>query len=333
MHHHLTIRTLLYRIATTLAFSTALAAAFMMFKHHERNQYLQRMISQSLSTRRCLSRDDTVLTLARNIFNQTNNVDGVSPEKLDWYDRWESTSWFNMSSSVALKYGAFGVHGHYVFGPCGTMSRLLLNSLWQLGVPARKLQLLDNAEGRGGGHTLVEYEDAGKWKVIATSDSSFVWRNKNGAIADVSEIQQQPSVFAQIYAQQPRYPYLFDNPQHLNWTRFPHWVRASLSTIFSEEQLRSWTTPSLYEQPRLLLFYLFVMLFIASSTWALQLRDQRKLVAQHTPLRASYNSAHRCLRKPDSDLRSSRELKTSAIISAQLPLESEAQFDEESTLF
>ncbi len=210
------IRPWLYRFTIVMCFLSATASAYMIWKTTERNAYVKSFMHSSLDSKKLSNRDDTVLAISRTIYALTNNKYGTDPASMDWYDRFESTFFFNMSSTVALKYRSFGVHGHYVFGPCGTMSRLLLNTLWDLNIPARKLQLLNNSNGKGGGHTLVEYFDEGKWKVVAVSDSSFVWRNAEGQIASVAEIQHDPAVFSQIYAYQANYPYLFDNPKHFN---------------------------------------------------------------------------------------------------------------------
>lgn len=233
-----------------------IASVFMYIKMQERTSYMNALIKVSISNHQCLTRDDTVRALSQAIYNLTNNDHGVELSKLDWYERFESTFFFNMTSTVALKYGGYGVRGHYVFGPCGTMSRTLLNALWVLDIPARKLQLLNNDQGKGGGHTMVEYEDNGKWKVIAPSDNAFVWRNEKGEIASVEEIRSNPAIFQQVYTDNPSFPYLFDNPKHLNWTKVPEWIQTIVKSLLGEERFNALETPVLYDHPRHLIFYL-----------------------------------------------------------------------------
>lgn len=231
------------------------SSVFVYIKVQERNAYMHGFITVSLSNKTLLTRDDTVLTLANSIYSLTKNDYGVELQKMDWYERFESTFFFNMSSTVALKYGGYGVRGHYVFGPCGTMSRTLLNALWDLDIPARKLQLLNNQYGKGGGHTMVEYFDNGKWKVIAPSDQAQIWRNQKGEIASVAEIQSDRAIFNQVYERYPQFPYLFDNPRHINWSKLPVWVQESIKTILGEERFNTMETPRWYDHPRQAIFY------------------------------------------------------------------------------
>ncbi len=273
-----------------------------MYKQHERAEYMKAFLHGAFYNSAARTLDDTVLTLARSIYSITNNKFGVEVKSMDWYDDLESRYFFNMSSTVALKYGTYGVRGHYVFGPCGTMSRLLMNSLWQLDIPARKLQLLNNEQGKGGGHTLVEYKDGEKWKVIAVSDNAFVWRNSVGEIASVDEIQHQAGVFNQIYAQHPTYPYLFDNPKHLNWTKVPKWIQNVLKNTIGTERMSAIETPQIYDRPRLLLLYLSLGLFIISMTASLQLRASLRKSEKSPSLRDSAIAMHRSMHCPPHDL-------------------------------
>ncbi len=265
----------------------------MIRKKAERQAYMNSFLSGVFANSCPKTTDDTVQAISHAIHAITNNPYGVEAAKMDWYEDLESRYFFNMTATVALKYGTYGVRGHYVFGPCGTMSRLLLNSLWELNIPARKLQLLNNEQGKGGGHTLVEYLDGDKWKVIAVSDSSFVWRNKAGEIASVKEIQHEAGVFEQIYATHPDYPYLFDNAQHLNWAKVPSWITSILRSTIGESAMQQIETPRIYEHPRHLLLLCFVGLFIVSSIISLQLSANLKEQDKRDALKASVRALHR----------------------------------------
>ncbi|MBL7999775.1 MAG: hypothetical protein JNL32_14210 [Candidatus Kapabacteria bacterium] len=152
------------------------------------------------------------------------------------------------------------------------MSRTLLNALWDLEIPARKLQLMKNSEGKGGGHTLVEYYDGGKWKVIAPSDSAFVWRNKHGEIATAQEIQESKAIFSQIYVTHPSFNYLFDNPRNINWDKLPTWMIPIIKFTLGNELFNSMQTPRLYDMPRHALLYFFLACTLIGSLSIIILR-------------------------------------------------------------
>jgi hypothetical protein len=239
-----------------------LATVLFSIKLHERNLYIESFIDYTLSDKNLTTREDTVLTLAKAIYNKTNH--GIKSEKLSWYEYVESTFYFNMTSTVALKHGGYGVIGHKVFGPCGTMSRVLANVLWDLDIPARKLQLTKNIEGKGG-HTMIEYFDKGSWRVIATSDNAFVWRNQYGEVATADEIRTSPSIFNQIFEQQKNYPYRFDDSRHVNWSKLPAPVVNTIRWLIGEETFSSIGTPAFYDQPRNVFLYTSITLLLCST--------------------------------------------------------------------
>ena len=184
---------------------------------------------------------------------------GINKQDLDWYSRIESTSFFNLTSAVSLKYEGYGIIGHSVFGPCGTMSRTLLNALWKLNIPARKLILVDNELGKGGGHTMIEFQYNGSWRVLSPSDNSFVWRTENGEIATASQIKNNPIIFSQIYKEKPNYPYLFDNYKNIRWKKFPNLITSIIKIVVGEKKFNSMETPRLYDLPRTLFLYYFIL--------------------------------------------------------------------------
>jgi hypothetical protein len=243
------MKRLAYRISAALCLLSALAAVFFYTKVRERRAEIGSLIERVVEERGLERRADIAIAMSEAIYRETS--DGIEMKDLSLYDRLESTSFFNVTSAVALKHHGFGILGHDVYGPCGTMTRITLNALWQLGIPARKLQLLPNARGQGGGHTMIEFmDDDGRWCVLSPSDSTFVWRNREGAIATVAEIQNDREVFAQIYERYPEYPYLFDNPMNIRWEKLPKAAQGVLRMVMGPEAFRKATTPRLYDLPR-----------------------------------------------------------------------------------
>jgi hypothetical protein len=228
-----------------------IAFAFLLTKVGEANLLLDNLIEANVTDQGLTDRGEIAIALAQEIYERTNR--GLPSEDLDLFCRLESESFFGVSAGGSLKYGFYGVYGNPQFGPCGTMSRTLLNALWKLDIPARKLQLFDNEEGKGGGHTMVEFYHDGAWRVISPADNGFVWLTEKGEIATARQIQSDPITFSQIYAQQPDYPYLFDNYQRIRWSKLPDGFTAAVRFVIGEHRYNSMETPRLYDLPRTLL--------------------------------------------------------------------------------
>ena len=136
------MKNIVFKSSVILAFIAFIFIVFFSTKIIQRNRYLENLIQVSVIDRGLTDNDDIAISISREIFRSTNRV--VTRDKLDAYSRWEAFSFFNVTSGVSLKYGIYGIEGHSQLGPCGTMSRVLLNALWELQIPARKLHLLDN---------------------------------------------------------------------------------------------------------------------------------------------------------------------------------------------
>jgi len=74
------------------------------------------------------------------------------------------------------------------------MSKNLLNAIWELGIPVRKLQLI----GKGGWHTMVELHDISKCRVFSPSDSSFIWVRSNRNIVPTDDIKSNTLIISQV---------------------------------------------------------------------------------------------------------------------------------------
>jgi len=260
-------RVLFFVFAACLAVSLA-ASVFLATKVYERDKTLSQFIHETVGDDRGLSTGDIALLLSDAIYERTR--DPLQEDELDWFSRLVSKSFFNMGPVASLRYGGFGLEGHSTVGPCGTMTRTLLNALWELDIPARKLQLLGNDKGEGGGHTMVEFQANGRWLVISPADSSFVWRNADGSIATAAEIQRDPRVFSQIYARYPAYPYLFERYSNIRWEKLPPSLRKFARTVLGKERYEHATTPRLYDRPRTVMFLgsLWVTLVFAVLVYA-----------------------------------------------------------------
>ena len=207
------------------------------------------------------------LAISGEVYLRTNRV--LESAALPLYERLEATSFFNVSSPVSVQFGMYGLIGQAQLGPCGTMTRVTLDALGHVGVPARKLQLLHDESGTGGGHTMLEFRSGDRWLVLSPSDDSFVWRRYDGHIATLDEIRADPTIFAQIYKRYPAYPYRFDNPSHIRWAKLPGPVQGFFRLILGKRGYDNALTPRLYDQPRELLLLVSLSALIAFSLAAL----------------------------------------------------------------
>jgi hypothetical protein len=247
-------RTLLRSAVLLLAVSSAAGAVFLHGKMDERQRLLDRFIGESLTGVARADTDAVVHALALSVYRRTNR--GVPLHELPLYERLEAASFFNITTGASLKHGIYGVTDHGVFGPCGTMSRVLLNALWELGIPARKLQLLVPPGSGLIQHTMVEYQLGDRWQVISPSDSAFVWRDRSGRVATVEEIRSDSTIFQQVHAWHAWWPTNFDHTSHIRWEKLPAPLRRVFRLVLGEQRYRDAETPRLYEQPRRLFFML-----------------------------------------------------------------------------
>ena len=265
-----------YPALVVLAALSALASGFFYDKLRDSERILKGFVMESTHGISLADTDLVAMTLSREVFRRTSHF--VPPESLSLYDRLESASFFNVSTSVSLQHGIFGVIGERQLGPCGTMSRVMVRSLEKVHIASRKLQLLPDANGQGGGHTMIEYRSNGRWIVLSPSDSSFVWYTHDGRLATVADIQKDSTVFAQIFQRDPDYPYRFSNVSHIRWAKIPPIARSFFHRLLGDQAYRDAVTPYLYDRPRLLLFYGSLAAFAFFSVLALLTRGASRRV-------------------------------------------------------
>ena len=142
-------RKVLFRFAVACLTLAAISSLYFFMKTRERVAYVNELVRSTLPDGKRTEPQAAAIALSQAIYRRTNKT--ANADELDGFSRWESESPFNVTAGASLRYGIYGIEGHSVEGACGTMSRTLLNALWTLDIPARKLQLLDNASGVGVG--------------------------------------------------------------------------------------------------------------------------------------------------------------------------------------
>jgi hypothetical protein len=263
------IRSLLWTFALLAAALSALSTAFFWHQVRESRVLMDELLASSLHGVPPEDTDAVVLALSRSIYARTNRrllVNQLPPD-----ERWEATSFFNITAGTSLENGIYGVTDRGVFGPCGTMSRVLLNALWRLGIPARKLQLLASPGSGLIQHTMVEYRSGDRWQVISPSDSSFEWHNHAGQVATVDEIRADPAIFEQVHAWRGWWPANFDHTAHIRWEKLPSPVRGGIRILLGPKRYEQAETPRWYDQSRRFLLNLSVVALLLSGagTWLL----------------------------------------------------------------
>jgi hypothetical protein len=242
-----------YPTFVVLAALFAVASVFFYGKMRQGDKVITDFVAQATRGVSLADTDGVAMALSREVFRRTGN--GIPAARLPLYDRLESSSFFNVTSSVSLERGIYGILGNSQIGPCGTMTRVMLRSLEQFKIPSRKLQLIDDGTGKGGGHTMLEYRSSGRWVVLSPSDSSFVWHTKDGRLATLEDIKDDTTVFAQIFERYPDWPFRFTNTSHIRWTKLPRAARGVLRWLLGDQGYRDALTPYLYDRPRMLFFY------------------------------------------------------------------------------
>ncbi len=255
-------RGLLLLLVAVASFSAA-ASVFFLGKVHEENQVVDGFARASTRGIPPSDTEAVALALARQVYLRTNRT--IPASELPLYERVESTSFFNVTSAVSLRHNAYGVTGQAHEGPCGTMTRVTLVGLERLGISARKLNLHDESTSPDGWHAMLEFRDGGRWLVLSPSDGAFVWRTHEGRIATLGEIQADSTVFGEIFARFPGYPYRFTRATHIRWEKVPSAIRGLCRLVLGPEGYRNAYTPKLYDRPRRL-FLLAALSCLGSFT-------------------------------------------------------------------
>ena len=262
------------RVLLALAALSLVAAWYFDTKVRERERLVSALIRETLRDVAPRDTHAVVRALAESIYRRTNAV--IRRDELAGFDILQSLSPLNMDAGTSLSHGAYGIAGHTTIGPCGTMSRTLLVSLWSLGLPARKLQMYDDrARFR---HTMVEYLAEGRWRTISPSDSGFEWRNREGRVATVDEILGDSTIFAQILERYPAYPVRFTRQEGIRWDKLPAPIRGAIRGVIGRDRYAQARTPEIYDRPRELLrgTALAMAVVLASLALAAWLTRRRK---------------------------------------------------------
>jgi len=274
------IRHVLFCLSLTVFSLSILASVFFLSKVREHNFYIRNLIYAAVWRKHLTQTDEIALSLDKEVYRRTNRA--LQKQDVDWYAQVESFSFFNVTPAVALRYGTYGFLGQHKEGPCGTMTRIVLNALWELGIPARKLQLDGKVAEQeslswvesyqdairvyhrakqfpNDGHTMVEFYHDGAWRVTSPADHAFAWHTDEGKIATADDIQNDPRIYAQIYQLWPDYPYsdypyTFVGHSNINWEKLPREMRVAIKAVMGEQWFAAAQTPRLYDQPRTLLF-------------------------------------------------------------------------------
>jgi len=145
---------------------------------------------------------DNQLSTEENVLNmmdwvESNIVDSVNKTDVPLYAIIEGLLPLHYSAGSIIKYGCY-VEGLPYYGICGSRTRVMLVLLRRMGIRVRKLHLLSPPK-----HTMPLVLIEGKWKVFDPT-FNFYWVNRQGQIAALDEIKNEPGIFKQILKKMAR---------------------------------------------------------------------------------------------------------------------------------
>ena len=171
-----------------------------------------------------------------------------------------------LSPVTVLKEG-FAFPNARRFGPCGQLSRTIRAVAWLHHIRSHKVVL----ETDGREHVMVTVRVDGADRLFDPT-FDFYWTGRDGHVASIDEVRQDPAVFAQIYRKYPTYPYRLEGVSYFRWSRLGApgiWVHDAIAAVKGRAWADRIDTPQLYERPWL--GYALVCGFAAAFFLALAL--------------------------------------------------------------
>lgn len=254
------MKKIIFYITISVSIMFAGASTVLFYKIREQTKLIDELTESVKKNKIGNKIDDVVIALSKEIYARTNNE--IESEKLSFYETWESSGDTGITTATALKYNGWGLKDSEDYKPDETMSRILLNTLWQVEIDARRLYLLDNDKERGSSHALIEFPNGARWQVIDPCHNAFVWRLENNKVAGVEEIKKDKKIFEQIYQAYPDYPYHFRNPANIQWEKMPLLLAGIYRLFIDDNESKKIETPQLVDNPRSL--FRIISIFIAS---------------------------------------------------------------------
>ena len=152
-----------------------------------------------------------------------------------------------------------------VSGACGSASLVLARTFMSMGFPTRIGQMFAN--GRFGGHMLVEVWSNDRWMVM---DPLFnqVFYKPDSTLASFSEVQYNFAYYSkQLHPEYPK-EYQFHDVRYTNWDKIPvlsPLLKKTLNVIYGEERTNQICLRKYIIRFNLVWHYVFLMLFILSA--------------------------------------------------------------------
>jgi hypothetical protein len=236
----------------SLALIFLILAFFFLLKNAQTNILVSELVNDTLPYGNNFTTDKKVMLLSQKIFNETNKI--VDPDKVDWYSLFEVKNLWGMTAAIGLEYKCYAIDKIGEPDKSNIMTRILLLSLWESDIPARRLILNDSLNNKL--FSLAEYYSEQKWKVVSVADSAFLWLNRYGKIATTDEIKEDSTILSQIYNYNPEWNYSLDYISHVNWDILPASIKYIVKAIIGDASFENTESPKILERPRKLAFAL-----------------------------------------------------------------------------
>lgn len=257
---------------------------FFLIKNTQTTILISELVNDTLPEDSYLTVENKVLLLSKKIYSETNSI--KDPYKLDWYSLFEIKNLWGISAATGLEYKCYAVRSIAEPDKSEIMTRILLLSLWNINIPARRIVL--NSNNSFDTYSMVEFYDDGEWKLISVADSSFVWRNRFVEIASTNEVRKDSLLLNQIKMFNPNWNFDFDDVTYTNWELFPGFIKSIYRSIMGEAAFENSESPRILERPRQIAFIYFCFLtacFI--SIYFIIIKKQKSLLKKLTNLQAA----------------------------------------------
>jgi hypothetical protein len=249
-------------VALLLGVLCAVAAVACTIRVLQDNEYLR-----SIAARVCVTNNPEQDAIRLLHFVHRTCENRIDPRTASFTARLESTLPSKLSPVTILKEG-FTLDQSPGAGPCAAMSRTMVALAKQHGWEARKVML--SMGGPGGDHCMAAIWIDHDWRLFDPS-IDFCWTNRDGHIASIKQIQQDETIFAQVFKVDPDYAYRFDNLVYFRWAKLgpeaaP--VKSALAFVTGEEWVANFEVPRAYRRPFMGYGYVSGILAFLLLGWA-----------------------------------------------------------------
>lgn len=170
----------------------------------------------------------------------------VDPDSASVTAKLEHSLPLELSPVTVLREG-FAFPNARRFGPCGQLVRTIRAVGWLRGIPSHKVLMGTGATE----HAMVALYVDGAYRLFDPT-YDFYWTGRDGHVASIEDVRSDTAIFAQIFRQEPNYPYRLSDARYFNWSRLGtpgRWIKGALTAVMGKQWVAALDTPMLYDRP------------------------------------------------------------------------------------